>query len=134
VQAQQHGGAGEHRAGVAGGDERVGPAVALERETDDHARLGLPADRLEGLLAHPNDVGRLVDLEAAAIDPGMSGQLGLDGARAADELDQETLRQPRERFHHPRDFGPRSAVPPHRVQRDANHAQASSTSTRFLPP
>jgi hypothetical protein len=61
-------------------------------------------------------------------------ELGLDGAAAPDQLDQEPLRQLGERFYNPRDFGPRSAVSPHRVQRDANHAQASSTSTRFLPP
>ena len=133
VEAEQHGGGGEGGAGVAGGEEGVGPPLLLQVEADHEARLGLLPDGRERLLAHADDVSRLVDLEAAAVDVGMWGELGLDDLGTADQLDHELVRQARERLQHPGDFGLRRLVAPHRVHGDANHAQASSTSICFLP-
>jgi hypothetical protein len=133
VEAEQHGGGGEGGAGVAGGEEGVGPPLLLHGQADDDTGLGLLPDSRQRLLAHADNVSRLVDLEAVTIDLGMCGELGLDDAGAAHQLDHELVRQARERLQHPGDFCLWRLVAPHRVHGDANHAQASSTSICFLP-
>ena len=64
---------------------------------------------------------------------GWRRELGLDDGRAADQLDHELVGQARKRLQHPGDLGLWRLVASHRVHGDANHAQASSTSTCFLP-
>ena len=76
----------------------------------------------------PGSTGHVV-----VVGAGMAGQLGLDRGRTAHQLNGHVLGHGGERLHRSRHFGLRSSVAPHRVHRDANHAQASSTSTCFLP-
>ena len=57
---------------------------------------------------------------------------GLEFGAAADELDAD-VGQLTQRQHRAFDFYARGVVAAHRVQRDADHAQASSTSTRCSP-
>jgi hypothetical protein len=74
-----------------------------------------------------------VDLEAAPIGVRVLGELGFDDLGAADELNDELIREAGEGLEHSGDLGLGRAVASHRVYGDANHAQTSSTSTCFLP-
>ena len=93
----------------------------------------LTADGLKRFLSHADDVGCLDDLEPAPIEVGVARELGLDGLRLADELHAKAGRQLAQRERHTLDFGAGSLIAPHRVERDADHAQLSSTSSRFFP-
>ena len=108
-------------------------AVLLKRQADDDAGIGLASNRGERLLTHADDIGRLMNLDARPVDAGMSRQLGLDRVRLPDELYYEVVRVCGERIDDTGDFRLWRAIAAHRVYRDANHAQASSTSTCFLP-
>ena len=133
MEPEQHRGGGERGAGVAGGHEGVGLPGPLQGQADHDARVRLPPHRGQRLLGHPDNVSRLVDLEAALVGLRIVGQLGLDHIATPDQLHQKFVRQVRERFDHPGDLRLWGAVAPHGVHRDADHAQASSTSTCFLP-
>jgi hypothetical protein len=63
----------------------------------------------------------------------VSGELGLNDVRLANQHDPEGRRQRRQGQDRPFDLGLRGVIAPHGVESDANHPQASSTSTIFLP-
>ena len=133
VKAEQHGGRGEGGAGVARGEEGVGPPLLLQGEADDDAGVGLPPDGGEGLFPHADDVRRLVDLEAAPVGLRVLGQLGFDRVGPAHQLHQKRAGKTGQCFERSGDLRLGRLIAPHRVYRDANHAQASSTSSCFLP-
>ena len=60
-------------------------------------------------------------------------ELLLDGFGPPDELDVQGVGSRAERRGDPFDLNPGGVVAPHRVHGDADHRQASSTSTCFLP-
>ena len=105
---------------------RVRPTTRLD--------FGFLADRLERLLAHPDDVRRFDRARGGCGRPRGGGPApprwrstrptswirNPSGSSASASTTPATSRAG-------------SVVSPHRVHRDANHAQASSTSTRFLP-
>jgi len=108
-------------AGVPPGDERVGLPLLLKGEPHDDRRLGFAADRGEGLVAHPHDVGRLDDVEPLAVHVGVAAQRRFDVRRAPDELDAKARWQLAQGLRHPLDFHLRRVIPAHRVERDADH-------------
>jgi hypothetical protein len=61
------------------------------------------------------------------------GEFGLDHVRPADELNDEVAGEAGEGLQHPGDLGLGCLIASHRVHGDANHPQASSTSTCFFP-
>ena len=63
----------------------------------------------------------------------MARQLRLDHVGAPDQLDREVGRKRFEGGKRTLDLGLRGMVAAHRVERDADHGQLSSTSIRFLP-
>ncbi len=99
---------GQRRASVAGRDEGIRLPGLLQGEADDDARVGLAADRGEGLLPHPDHVLRAVDLEAAALDARVTRQLRFDRLGPADELDEKVAGQAR-RAPRPRQRSPLEA-------------------------
>jgi hypothetical protein len=124
---------GENRAGIAGGDECVGLAFADQSDPDHEAGFAFATDGFERPIGHADDFGRFPESEPRAIEPWMPGELLLEGGCRADQLEPESWRQLAEREHGPLDFGARGVIAPHRVERDADHPQLSSTSSRFLP-
>ena len=86
-----------------------------------------------GFSAIPMTSGGLDDLHPAPVEVGVPAELGLDRAGLADQLHAERRRQLAQGERDTLDFGAGSLVAPHRVERDADHAQLSSTSRRFLP-
>ena len=74
-----------------------------------------------------------MQLEPRAVDVGVPAELGLDDGRPPDQLHHEITRQARQGLQHPGDLGLGCLIASHRVHGDANHPQASSTSTCFLP-
>ena len=63
MQSQDERRGGHLRAGVPGGDERVGLPLGLQADADGHRRLGLAPDRDRRLVGHLDHVGRIDDLE-----------------------------------------------------------------------
>ena len=63
----------------------------------------------------------------------MARQLRLDHIHTPYQLDREVARKRFECGNRTLDLGLRRMVSAHRVQRDADHRQLSSTSIRFLP-
>jgi hypothetical protein len=63
----------------------------------------------------------------------MSGEFGLDGVLPSDQLYDKAGRQLRQGLDRTLDLRLRGMISPHSVESDADHAQASSTSTIFLP-
>ena len=59
--AQDHFGGGHGCAGVAGGDEAGGLALADQLEADAHGAVFLGADGVRGLLFHADALGGMVD-------------------------------------------------------------------------
>ena len=127
MQAQHDDRRGHLRPGVAGGDERVGFAAGLQLQADDHRAVGFTADGGTGLVVHPDDVGRLDDLDAVAmllrevavLAAGLLGELRFYRRGWTDELDGMSrieLGEGQERTGHRR-LG--REVPAHGVQRDA---------------
>ena len=121
MEPEQQGARGHDGAGVARGDERIGLPLLLEGEPHDDRRLGFAADRGEGLVAHPHDVGRLDDVEPLAVHVGVAAQRRFDVRRAPDELDAKARWQLAQGLRHPLDFHLRRVIPAHRVERDADH-------------
>jgi hypothetical protein len=74
-----------------------------------------------------------MDLDPRGVDRRVPGELRVDGVGPAHELDVQRVRPRAERLGDPFDFRPGGVIAPHGVHRDADHAQASSTSTTFLP-
>ena len=130
VQPQQQRRGRHHRAGVARGDEGVRFPLLLQPEPDRYGGPWFALDRRERLLAHAHDLGCLDDLEPAAIDRSVGLERRVDVGRPADELDPEARRQVAQGQHCPLHFYARRVVATHRIQRDPNHRQASSTGTR----
>ena len=95
--------------------------------------MRLLANRGQRLLRHADHVGGRMDFDPSSVDGRMARELGLDGVGTAYQLDPDDVRQRGERLSNSTDFGLRRMVAPHRVYRDADHAQASSTSISFLP-
>jgi hypothetical protein len=60
-------------------------------------------------------------------------ELRFDRRRLPDELDPEYGGELPERQCDALDLGSGSIIAPHRVERDADHRQLSSTSSRFFP-
>ena len=133
VQPEQDGGGGQHGAGIAGGDESVGAAGLLQAETDHDAGIGFPADGGEGLFRHADDFGGLVQLYAVPVGLRMLASSGLDDIRTPHQLDDEFPGKSVRASTTPAISACGARVAPHSVHRDANHPQASSTSTCFLP-
>jgi hypothetical protein len=75
----------------------------------------------------------VVHLYPRAIDTGMAGELGFDGVPPADQLDHKAGRQFCQGLDRSLNLRLWGVIPPHGVESDADHAQASSTSTIFLP-
>jgi hypothetical protein len=124
---------GQDGAGVAGRDEGVGPAGLLQAEADDNGGVALAPDRLERLVGHRDHLGGGHDPQPGAVGVRVPGELGLDRVGAADEQQLAPRRQPGQRPDRARDFRRRRVVAAHRVERDPDHAQRSSTSIRFCP-
>ena len=133
VESEQHRGAYQDGTGVAGGHEGIRAARLLERQSDDKTRVRLFPDCGEWLLVHADHIRGLMHLEAGAIYAGKPGQLSLDRLPAPHQLDEEARRELGQGLYRALDFGLRGVVPPHGVESDADHAQASSTSIIFLP-
>jgi len=130
VQPQQQRRGGHHRAGVARRDERVGFPLLLQPEPDRDGGPRLPLDGGQRLLAHAHDFRCLDDLEPAAIDVDLRLERRLDVGGPPDELNPEGRREVAQGQHRPLHFHARRVVATHRIQRDPNHRQASSTGTR----
>ncbi len=132
MQAELHRGASEDGAGIPRGHEGIGPIGGLKAQADHDAGARLPAQGGDGLLVHPHHVRRVENLESGTIEARVVGQFGLDHRLAADQL-QPQFGELGERQQRTLDFRVRCVVAPHRVQSDADHRQASSTSISFLP-
>ncbi len=125
---------GHLRAGVAGGDERVGVAGGLHPQADRHRAARLAAHHDRRLVGHGDDVGRVDDRQPAAVlrlrgalAGEQLGERGLDGPRLADELDGVLPRQLRQGEECAGHRGAGGEVAPHRVDRDARHVRRPST-------
>ena len=69
---------GEHGAGVAGGDDRVGLARADGAHSGDEARVRLRPHGLRRLLRHLDPIGRLDERQPACVEPGGAVERDLD--------------------------------------------------------
>ena len=114
-------------------DEAVHRALGMEPDANHQGGLGLAPDGLEGLFSHANDVRGFVDHDPGPLDPGVLSQFALNHLGLTDQVDFEGRGKVGQGQSGPLDFHARSVVTPHRIQRDADHLQASSTSIRFLP-
>ena len=111
----------DRRAGVAGAEERVGPAVLdrVGRHADRGA--GLPAQRLRRALGHLDAIGGVDDLDVDAAEQAgdrVPGQLRFDRGRVSDEQ-QPDLEVPR-RDQRPIDDDGRPGVAAHGVDRNTH--------------
>src|SRR5262249_36164566 len=82
-----HGGGGDARAGVAGGEDDVAPALGLVRAEEGHlddGGIALGADGLDGRLVHADDLRGVLDGDAVVADAALREDL-LDVAPVADE-------------------------------------------------
>jgi hypothetical protein len=123
----------EHRdrhggAGVAGGDERAGLAVAHHLGGDAEGRVALAAERLRRALAHADDLGRMADVDAGRRPD--AGQLPLDGSLVPDEHHRgaELL----DRRHRALDHHRGAVVASHGVNGDLHYAPSTATISRPL--
>jgi len=134
MEPQQHGGTRKQCPGVPGRHKGVRAALSLHLEADGQAGLRLAPHRSQRLFAHADDVGGLMNFDAGTIHTGMAGQLRLQDLCRPDELNEKTRRQVPEGTEGALDLHPGCTVSPHRVERDADHGQLSSTSRRLMPP
>jgi hypothetical protein len=95
--------------------------------------LRLLADRRERFLRHADYIAGRMDLDPSAVERRVARKLRLDGVGAAHQLNPDDIRERGERLNSPIDLGPGAWSPPIASTADADHAQASSTSTCFLP-
>src|SRR3989441_13196459 len=110
-------------------DEGVRFFLFLQPESDRNGRPRLALHGGERLFAHAHDFRRLDDLEPAAIDISLSLERRLDVGGPPHQLDPEARRELAQRQHRSFNFYARRVVATHRIQRDPNHRQASSTGT-----
>jgi hypothetical protein len=133
VQPQEKRGGGEQCAGVPRRDECIRAAGLLQSQPNDDAGFAFTAHCRERLLRHTYDFSRLVDLETAAVGIGIFGQFSGYDFGASHQLNDEVTPKRREGLERAGDLRLRGVIAPHRVHRDADHAQTSSTSTCFFP-
>ena len=110
-------------AGVAGGDDRVGLAVADEAHADVDARVALAADGGSGMLLHGDRLGGLDD---AARWPAAAPSMKRTDARLVADEDDVGVGLRARPVDAPRDDLLGRVVAAHRVDGDA-HAAASTT-------
>ena len=109
---------GEHRAGVAGRDDRVGLALGDGADGGDERALRLRADGLGRLLVHADHLGRRPELEALRVDAGVAEEDRLDPVAPGVECARDDLGG--------------AAVAAHRVDRDPDrHALRSVEAERL---
>ena len=89
AQVQQAG--GQHRAGVAGRDRRVGRSVGHGANAGDEARVRLGPHRLGGLLGHLDHLGRLDERQAVRVEPGRAEERHVDPVRGSRERAEDHL-------------------------------------------
>ena len=125
---------------TASGHEGVGLSVSLEAEPDGHGAVGLAAHDGAGPVRHLDDVGRLDNGQAIAMN-GERGQLAVEqvaqlrfhdgglshelNAMSGIELGERQQRAGYGRLG--------SEIAPHGVQRDPRQDQASLAATRCSP-
>jgi hypothetical protein len=114
---------GEHaRAGVAGGDERLGAPVGDQPRGDGDRGLGLLLERLRGLLVHADLGGGVLDGDALRVVADL-GQAGRDHRLVSDEDCLHVRRLEGELGHAGHDLG-RGVVTSHGVDGDGDRAGA----------
>ena len=105
-----HGGAG-----VAGGDETIGEAIAHQAQTDADGGIALAADGVD-FVVHGDDFAGVNDFDGKARGAGVAGEIGAQTICGTDEQDAHAVVA--RRLQGAFDFGLRRLVGPHRIQSD----------------
>ena len=82
---------GQHGAGVARGDRRVGAPVGDGANAGDEARVRLGAHRLGRLVRHLDHLGRLDERQAASVETGGAEERHVDSVRCGRERTEDHL-------------------------------------------